>query len=321
VVLPPRAGYVWRPAGVAPAPPPVPALALAAGPARVSEDFTLAGRATPGASPVLVVDGDLARASTLEPDAQGRFVARVDTRDMLDPDVRHCAAAWDAARGEASSRHCFSVSRDWTPAFDHDDPAGDDRGPRGRYRYPLDPAWSQAHPGDLQGVRAWTSGGALKLQLRMASVSRAWNPANGFDHVAFTVFVQLPDRDGGARVMPQQNAELPDGMRWHYRLRAHGWSNSLHAWNRASAVAEGDSVTPTARINTDAAAGTVTLTFPARAFGDAPSLAGARVYVSTWDYDGGFRPLAAEAGPHAFGGGDGARDPLVMDASGVLVIP
>ena len=321
VVLPPRAGFVWRPSGIASTTPPTPALVLASAPANTRQDFMLAGRASPGVSPVLVVDEDLSRAIRLAPDAQGRFVARIDTRDMLDSGVRHCAVAWDAVATKASNRRCFTVSRDWAPVFDHADPADDDRGPQGRYRYPLDPGWRQAHPADLRGVRAWTSGGALKLELQMASLSRAWNPANGFDHVAFTVFVQRPDREGGARAMPLQNAQLPAGMRWHYRLRAHGWSNTLHEATGASATSEGTSVTPTARIDTDAAAGTVTLTFPARALGDAASLTGARVYVSTWDYDGGFRPLAAEAGPHAFGGGDGARDALVMDDSGVLVIP
>jgi hypothetical protein len=268
-----------------------------------------------------VVDGDLARAQPLAPAADGRFQATVDTRDMLDPQVRHCAVAWDPARGAASPRHCFTVARAWTAAFDHADPAGDDRGPHGRYRYPLDPAWSQAHPADLRGVRAWTSGGALKLELRLPSISRAWNPAHGFDHVAFTVFLQLPGREGGARAMPLQHAQLPDGMAWHYRLRAHGWSNTLHAWPGASATHEGTSVTPTARIDSDPSAGTVTFTFPARALGDAKTLSGARVYVSTWDYDGGFRPLAAEPGSHAFGGGDGTRDPRVMDDSDVLVVP
>src|SRR3546814_12781718 len=58
---------------------------------------------------------------------------------------------------------------------------------------------------------------------------------------------------------------LPDGMRWHYSVRAHGWSNTLHAWPGASAAEEGTSVTPTARIESDAQAGTVTFSLPARA--------------------------------------------------------
>jgi glycosidase len=321
VVLPPRAGYVWRRGDAVAAVPPASSLVLASGPHQVTGDFTLGGQATAGSAPVLVVDGDTTRATPLSLRADGRFQAPVDTRDMLDPGVRHCAVAWEPTLRQASSPHCFVVSRAWTPAFDQVDPVGDDRGPDGRYQYPLDPGWRQAHPADLRRVRAWTSGGALKLELSLPAISQAWKPANGFDHVAFTVFLQMPGRDGGARAMPLQHAELPEGMGWHYRLRASGWSNALHAWSGADAASEGTSVTPTARIQTDPAAGTVTFTLPARALGDANALSGARVYVSTWDYDGGFRALAAQAGPHAFGGGDGAKDPLVMDDSGVLVIP
>ncbi|QSX79339.1 glucodextranase DOMON-like domain-containing protein [Agrilutibacter solisilvae] len=324
VVLPPRAGFVWRPdagaradAGEAAAA----TLALEPGPARADEDFDLRGRATTELAPKLVVDGDLARALPLTVGADGRFAARVDTRDMLDPATEHCAVAWDEASGTTSARHCFTVARNWRRAVDHTDPAGDDRGPGGRYKYPLDAGWRAHHPADLRGVRVWTSGGALRVQMTMASLSRAWNPPNGFDHVAFTVFIQVPGRDGGATVMPQQYATLPGGMRWHYRLRANGWSNALHDFTGASATLEGRSVTPGARIDSDPAAGTVTFTLPARALGDPATLAGARVYVSTWDYDGGFRGLEPQAGPHTFGGGDAARDPRVMDDSGVLVLP
>jgi hypothetical protein len=45
------------------------------------------------------------------------------------------------------------------------------------------------------------------------------------------------------------------------------------------------------------------------------------VFVTTWDYDGGYRPLHAEAAGAMFGGGDGTRDPLWMDASPVLRLP
>ena len=60
---------------------------------------------------------------------------------------------------------------------------------------------------------------------------------------------------------------------------------------------------------------------PAAALGRAKDLSGARVYATTWDYDGGWRTLAPDAGPHAFGGGDPARDARVLDAVGPLRIP
>jgi hypothetical protein len=110
-------------------------------------------------------------------------------------------------------------------------------------------------------------------------------------------------------------------MRWHRRLRAHGWSNALFAPQRASATHEGTPVTPGALVVADRQAGTVSFTLPASALGGLGSLSGARVYVTTWDYDGGYRPLQREPGPYAMGGGDPARDPRVMDDSPVIVLP
>ena len=42
-----------------------------------------------------------------------------------------------------------------------------------------------------------------------------------------------------ATVMPQQQATLPDGLRWHRRLRVNGWSNALFAGEGADAGNEG----------------------------------------------------------------------------------
>ena len=71
---------------------------------------------------------------------------------------------------------------------------------------------------------------------------------------------------------------------------------------------------PAPDIAVDTAAGTLTFTVPATAIGQPATLQGAKLHVTTWDYDAGYRPLRPEAGAHAFGGGDGAVDPLVMDA-------
>ena len=154
----------------------------------------------------------------------------------------------------------------------------------------------------------------------MPAICTTWNPPNGFDHVAFTVYFGLPGRSDGARVLPLQNAELPQGLRWQYRLRVHGWSNALFAADGATATNEGRSVTPAADIRVDRADGTVELRLPAAALGNLDDLSGVRVYVTTWDYDGGYRPLQAEAGPAQFGGGL-ADAPRVLDDTPVIRLP
>jgi hypothetical protein len=120
--------------------------------------------------------------------------------------------------------------------------------------------------------------------------------------------------------MPLQNAQLPAGMRWHLRLRAGGWTHALFSAAGASATQEGTAVTPAPAIAVDAATSTVSFTFSASAFGGRKSLSGTKIYVTTWDYDSGYRALAPAAQPYVFGGGPaaGAR---VMDDSAVIVLP
>lgn len=335
LALPPQAGLVWQPAGRRPVAAAPAAITLQADMAatgahgtgadadasRVHGDFDVRGSAAGARRVQLVVDGDVAAARFVDVGADGRWQARIDTRDMVDPGLAHHVVAWGPVAGIASNRHDFKVSRQWTLLREIQDPAGDDHGPGGGYQYPTDAGWRNHRQGDLRGVRVWGSGGALKVQLQMREVTALWNPAHGFDHVAFTIFVQLPGRGDGASVMPQQNATLPDGMRWHLRLRAHGWSNALFASDGASGENEGTPLAAAARIDTDRAAGTVTFTIPARALGNPPTLAGARLYVNTWDYDGGYRALRPQAQSASFGGGDGSRDPLVLDDTAVIELP
>ncbi|MBF6025298.1 alpha-amylase family glycosyl hydrolase [Lysobacter niastensis] len=320
--LPARSGYAWLPTperrtATAPA-----RVALdAALPRDVRGDFAVSG-AVQGASVVkLVVDGDIDRAREVRADAQGRWQAQVDTTGMTDADVPHRVVAWDPSSGAVSAPHAFRVAREWKVLADVKDPDDDDRGPSGRYVYPAAPEWHEQRPLDLSRIRVLGAGGAMKVEVTTRSRLATWNPPNGFDHIAYTLFVGLPDREDGATVMPQQNGTLPDGMRWQLRARAHGWTNALFVHRGATATADGTAITPAASIALGPGEDTVTFTFPASVLGSRRSLSGVRVVVNTWDYDGGYRGLTPQAGPHTIGGGDGSRDPLWMDDSGVITLP
>lgn len=318
LVLPPRAGVVWRVGAPRTDPPAAPAPTLEGLPTEPARaDFDVAGRAAPGAELRVVVDGELGTAAVTRAGEDGRWRQRIDTSRFVDPGVVHRVVAWDGSRGTVSEAGHFRVARDWRLAAQVDDPAGDDHGPTGRYRAPPDDGYAALRPLDIRHVTALTAGGALRLEIGMAGVSTRWNPPNGFDHIAFTVFVELPGQPGGATVMPLQDAALPAGMRWHRRLRVHGWSNALFDWEGADAAHEGRRVTPAAAIEVDRGANTVRLTLPAASLGGLGSLAGARVYVTTWDYDGGYRPIAEQPSGAAFGGGH-AGDPKVMDDTAVI---
>jgi glycosidase len=287
----------------------------------VTGDFKISGEASGVRQFKLVVDGDLASAQTITVDSTGRWSAMVDTGNMIDPAIRHSVVAWAESPAAASISRNFSVARRWTELVDIADPNGDDKGPAQRYSYPSDTSWRAHRQLDIQRVRVAAAGGAMKISLRMNEISSPWNPPNDFDHVAFTIFVQLPGREPGVSVMPLQNAIVPAGMRWHYRLRAHGWSNALFSSAGASAANEGTPTTPAAGIEVDAAGNTVNFTLSSRSLGGATSLSGAKLYITTWDYDGGYRPLQPTAAGSTFGGGDGASDPLVMDDTAVITLP
>jgi hypothetical protein len=164
-------------------------------------------------------------------------------------------------------------------------------------------------------TRADASGTALQITLTMAGLSTVWSPRHGFDHVAFTTFIELPGEPAGARVMPLQDGDLPDGMRWHRRLRSHGWSLALF-----SSTHEGRPVNRGVKVSVDASAQTVTFTLSAAALGTRADLKGARVWINTWDWDARYRALAPEAAIYTFGGAP-AGQPKVMDSSDVLVLP
>lgn len=339
LVLPPRSAQVWRwrdavsasagvdsgahagvaaPAETSSAPAATAIVSIDPLPdAAVTGDLEISGQAPAQATVEVVADGDLSRAITARADADGRWSARLRTDAMLDPARRHRVVARLAPRGESpavvSDAREFAVARTWTPRDAVDDPAGDDHGPAGTYTYPTGEGWRTQHPGDIRAMRVSTSGGALRVALEMASVGDDWNPPNGFDHVAIALYVSLPGRDG-ARAMPGQHAELPGDLRWQVRLRAHGWSNALTSADGADAENDGRALLPGARIDVDRAARTLVFTLPATAFGDAAALQGATVHATTWDYDGGFRPLAPEATRGGFGGG-APGDPRVLDSA------
>jgi glycosidase len=279
-------------------------------------DFEIRGRSAVREGLRLVVDGDLSTATPVTTDANGRFSANVSTLEMSDENSIHRASVY-ADNGAISKPILFRVARPWSVRAEVVDPVGDDRGVKGNVQYPTDPSYATRQM-DLRNVRISTNGGSLKLALTMPTISTQWNPANGFDHVAFTVYIELPNEAGGATVMPQQNGELPQGMKWHRRLRVHGWSNALTTLEGASAENEGTPFAPGAAIAVDKKANTISFTLPAAALGKRASLSGAKIYVTTWDYDNGYRKLEATAQSYSMGGPASAV--LVMDDSGVIVL-
>lgn len=316
-VLPAHAGWVWRLQRRAEetqttlAAPRPQLQVLGEGPAR--ETLRVLGHAEPGQRLALVQDGEIARAIALTADARGRIEHRLDVRSLSDPRVQHRLQLWDAESGRASAVQTFQVEPQWQRLAQASDPIGDDHGPEGRYVLPQDPGWQARGLLDLRAATLEASGGSLRIEVELGGLSQDWNPANGFDRMALTLYLSLPDHREGARVLPLQSDSLPDGRRWHRRLRVHGWSNLLTSHRGADAQSEGEAL-GAAIVEVLPEQSRLRLSLPARLLGEPTDFAGARLLITTWDYDAGYRRLTPEGGQMAFGGGDGRRDPLWMDA-------
>ncbi|WP_129409156.1 alpha-amylase family glycosyl hydrolase [Marinitoga lauensis] len=192
-----------------------------------------------------------------------------------------------------------------------EDALGDDKGPFGTYRYPLDTTFKNQE--DIKAVRIQQIGTQLKVDLIMKEITDSWSPANGFDHVTFQIFFDNPDKKG-ITVLPNQNAKMPEGLDWDYELYLTGWVVSAHSSEGANEDTMGKPITPVPTIKVNKQLATVSFTIPLSVF-ETDNLKGWNVYITTYDYDGiesVLRPLSPEGGQWVFGGGK-PTDPKIMD--------
>jgi glycosidase len=206
----------------------------------------------------------------------------------------------------------FSLDLPTQPLANIDDPAGDDRGPSGSYRYPTHATFDR--PNDIRRMRITRQGHNLEVTIHMNQpLSTVWNPPNGFDHIHFSLFIDVPGRSG-ISVLPNRNAIMPGDARWDVLIQANGWTTQVHSAKGATTTNPGTAGTVKPLITTNQAAGTVTLRIPAATLGNPTTLEGIQFYLTTWDSagEGGLRPLAPEAASFTYGGApeDGAK---VMD--------
>ena len=335
--LPPRSTQIWIDEGHAgPRLAPLHAAAVAKSllpqwpntlPAKVAQDFELQGEwASPSPNTtelLLVVNGQLNNAKAVEWISPTQWQSKVDTSAWADAsDQRLILLVRDSKTQTVlglSEPRSVRFEKQWTLMSETTDPKGDDRGPLGTYVYPSDPSYL---PGtfDIESLQVWRAQKSIRLKVKMGAISRAWNPANGFDHVVFTVFIGQPNPDNSLQEMPLQQDKLPSNMHWHFRLRTHGWSNAMFSTQGASATSEGQTLLETAKLQVDVQNQTIQFDFPASLLSHLPSLKGVQILINTWDYDSGYRTLSQQGGSHNVGGGN-ADQALWMDSVKVELNP
>lgn len=156
----------------------------------------------------------------------------------------------------------------------------------------------------LERVRVCARGRDLRMELLMGRVTDSWNPPEGYDHVYFSVFFELPGRPG-IEALPKLGAKVP-GFRWDAGFLLYGWGSRSFSAAGSGPAKYGPTLPGEVKQSANPARRTITLHFSERCFGRLKSFAGARVLITTWDgYLGELRALSAAPEDWAFSVADG----------------
>jgi len=190
------------------------------------------------------------------------------------------------------------------------DPEGDDIGSI----YPMDVTFNDRQM-DLLNVRVARSDLYVDVTIKPRAITTYWSPTNKFDHVRFHLMFDLPNFDYDATVMPFVQANMPEGTSWDLMATIDGWSNAVYLAKDSGAEAFGTSASPAPSIKVDDKTGEIKFRFDASLFGKTKNIAGGKLYVTTWDYDGTgglYRAILPEGGMYNMKGDD-LNAPFIMD--------
>jgi len=152
----------------------------------------------------------------------------------------------------------FRVELAYTVQTKWKDPVGDDKGPLGAYRYPTHASFTNQN--DIETVELSTAGTSLKVTVTMAGpLSTLWGPPNGFDHVAFYLYLQVPGQ-ASATVLPFQNGQTPAGFSWSRMAFFEGWTSRLFRAEGAAPRSYGAPASPAGTVKADKAKQQITFT-------------------------------------------------------------
>ncbi|MEI8095983.1 MAG: alpha-amylase family glycosyl hydrolase [Spirochaetales bacterium] len=282
----------------------------------------LVGTVPAVSGPRLLVNGNLASASPVTVNADGTWKGTLPVISF-DNGTYNVVIQGRTKDGSLylSSPYRFSVVLAYTSRATYDDPVGDDHGPGGAYKYPKHDSFTNQN--DIKGVEVLTAGSNLQVKITMASaLTTSWQGPNGFDHVHFYLYLNVPGVTPTSDLLPTQNGKTPSGFVWNRKAFFGGWDNALFSANSASMAANGAGASPAGNITLDRAKNQVLYTMSGVGLGGPKTLSGLQLYLTTWDYDGlesANRKMTPEGGDYIYIGPTGG--PLVMDDTAVITLP
>ena len=268
----------------------------------VRENYRVQGRSSLANQKLLLVkNARLDTAVSLQTNAEGAWSYEYPVRNL--GEERVSLVAYDPKSGASSEALVLTTAVDepeWSLSIA--DPVGDDHGPTGTY---LPPQHDQSI-GQQDIVRATVKigGEVLQLSLTMKAVTDDWIPANGFDNVAFSIFIDS-DSGGGIAPLPLLNSTMPEDRAWDLGHVAYGWSNTTFTHEKADETRQGIRLGVAPPVNVDISQNTVTFQYRASDLGIG-NWQGSMLYVTTWDISGEglYRDLNSEKNDWHYGGGE-----------------
>ena len=273
---------------------------------------TVSGSSTYKQSTLLAVtDGKLATAKPVLTDAQGQWHTQLLVNDL--GTHQHQLEIYSATDKQASSVYYYQTQSDVVSAQAKiSDPLGDDFGVQGQYIKPLDPTVGCQM--DIKALTAQAGGKVLKLKIEMCELSHVWASPNGFDHVAFTLFFDLPAKEG-MQDLPMIGGQFPQGGSWDMAHMAFGWANYLYWPQDATLLQEGEKAGISPQMVLDYPNHSIEFTYDGAELG-IEDWTGVSIYVTTWDKsgEGNYRELAPSPNIWTFGGGEHDSPKILDDA-------
>ena len=263
----------------------------------------------PNAKLLRVIDGKVGDAKAFVADQFGNWQVELPVNDL--GEHRHSLDVFWPKKNEVSATHFYHTR---STVVEHQakksDPKGDDTGPTGRYIKPLDE--SIGCQMDITQVQARAGGSVMELDIQMCDVSSLWTPPNGFDHVSFTIFFDLKDRQGISD-LPLIGGHYPNQKKWDLAHMAFGWASYLYWSDDATRHNEGKKPGFAPAIEVDKDNNTIRFIYQGGDFG-VMDWDGVSIYITTWDKsgEGNYRELSAKEALWTFGGA-GSDEPKILD--------
>lgn len=263
----------------------------------------------PNAKLLRVIDGKVGDAKAFVADQFGHWQIDLPVNDL--GEHHHSLDIFWPDKNKVSATHFYHTR---STTIEHQatisDPLGDDTGPTGRYIRPLDE--SIGCQMDITQVEARAGGSVMELDIQMCDISSLWAPPNGFDHVSFTIFFDLKNRQGISD-LPLIGGHYPKQQKWDLAHMAFGWASYLYWSDDATRHTEGQKPGLAPVIEVDKDNDSIRFIYQGSDFG-VMDWDGVSIYITTWDKsgEGNYRELSAKEALWTFGGAD-ANEPKILD--------